>query len=143
MQFDSFISNKTIIEQRPFSNIFKSIAVEKSDLIKDNFKISSSTNFLLWYKLSTAKEITDPNFQPKMLYEFACRPLKICVNYRPAEGNMNINGKWQVVKRGETDGRYFRFISESGESVILDIGVNFFTHTVKNEYEKFILENGN
>jgi len=149
LDFKPFQTNKTMEQQiNGFSNFEKIeeqyIATQETTNVNTK-GFQNPASFLLWYYLITAEEITDASFSPRMLYKFRCPARRICNNRRthpqPVKENMNINGKWQVVKRGETDGRYFRFTAESGESVILDIGVNFFTHTVKHDYEKWILEN--
>ncbi|MGB1204200.1 MAG: hypothetical protein ACPG5B_01070 [Chitinophagales bacterium] len=148
LDFKPFQTNKTMEQQRRGFNNFERIeeqytaTQETTNVNKKGFQNPAS--FLLWYYLITAEEITDASFSPRMLYKFRCPARRVCNSSRmqlqPVKENMNINSKWQVVKRGETDGRYFRFTAESGESVTLDIGVNFFTHTVKHEYEKWILE---
>ena len=149
LDFKPFQTNQTMEQQiNGFSN-FEKIEEQygtNQEITNVNQKgFQNPAGFLLWYYLITAEEITDVSFSPRMLYKFRCPARRICSGRRtqaqPVKENMNINGKWQVVKYGETDGRYFRFTAESGESVILDIGVNFFTHTVKHEYEKWILEN--
>ena len=134
------IKNMKIVseEERPANKIkycsiyyytFTEDFIEKKLIINQSAVQLLLRHYLLYAKEVGAEDVEEIFFSHKMNNgsgKYICQA--------------DINGKWQVVKRGETDGRYFRFTAESGETVILDIGVNFFTHTVKHEYEKWILE---
>ena len=86
---------------------------------------------LLWNYLRKATIIADVATIPQATHTFYYPLMPVCRNKQIMQGNLKINGKWETVTKGETDGRYFRFIANSGVSITLDIGFNFFTHTLK------------
>lgn len=92
----------------------------------------STTNFLLRNYIRKAKVVTHNQFNNASFpYKFSCQSVNAILNNIETSNNLKINGKWETVTKGETDGRYFRFIANSGVSITLDIGFNFFTHTLK------------
>ena len=95
-------------------------------------RLLNTEAYLLWNYLRKAKVINDNLLTKQLLYKYDYHSIGICKNDTLLYANLKINNKWENVKKGETDGRYFRFIADSGAMITLDIGFNFFTHTMKN-----------
>lgn len=141
--FEAIDSNMRITKPKPFASIdglvestsFVPLFISTMDngIVDESQKgimLSYTECYLLWNyvrKASIVSTIDEP-----LPFHFDYQPLDICQNGVSMNGNLKINGSWELVREGETDGRYFRFIADSGASVTLDIGFNFFTHTLKN-----------
>lgn len=103
-------------------------------------RLLNTEAYLLWNYLRKAK-IIDGNLATKQLpYKYDYHSIGICKNDTLLNANLKINNKWENVKKGETDGRHFRFIADSGTVITLDIGFNFFTHTMRNYIRERVLK---
>jgi len=103
-------------------------------------RLLNTETYLLWNYLRKAK-IIDGNLATKQLpYKYDYHSIGICKNDTLLNANLKINNKWENVKKGETDGRHFRFIADSGTVITLDIGFNFFTHTMRNYIRERVLK---
>ncbi len=124
-------------------NILKMVEYNNDALITENNKFSNSISGSHFVSLGCQKGVyTNVGQMFKLLYELdraAISTHQFTPNQYLAYGLDSLQGR-QTYSYAPTDGRYFAFPDERGDTVVYDIGFNAFETFLKDEYEKWLEE---
>ena len=126
------------------SNILKMVEYNNDALIRENNKFSNSISGIYLVTLGCQEGVyTNVGQMFKLLYELdraAISTHQFTPNQYFAYGVDSLRGRQTQPYYAPTDGRYFAFPDERGDTVVYDIGFNAFETFLKDEYEKWLEE---